>query len=52
MRKYTPLMLFLDKCKDTEITLSYEEIEKIIGEKLPKTAYEKSQWWSKFETNK
>lgn len=46
MRKYTPLMLFLDKCKDTEITLSYEEIEKIIGEKLPKTAYEKSQWWS------
>lgn len=46
MRKYAPLMLFLDKCNEKEITLSYEEIEKIIGDELPKTAYRKFEWWS------
>lgn len=46
MSKYDPLMDFLDKCQDVEITLSYEEIEKIIGEKLPNTAYKKTEWWS------
>lgn len=46
MRKYDPLMLFLDKCNEKEITLSYEEIEKIIGDKLPQSAYKKTEWWS------
>ena len=32
MRKYDPLMMFLDKSGKDEITLSYEEIEKIIGD--------------------
>ena len=39
MRKYDPLMIYLDESGKEEITLSYEEIEKIIGDKLPNTAY-------------
>ena len=39
MKKYEPLMLFLDKSGKKEIKLSYDEIEKIIGDSLPITAY-------------
>ncbi len=39
MRTYDPLMKYLDKCGKEEITLFYEEIEKIVGKKLPLTAY-------------
>ena len=46
MRKYDPLMNVLNKCEKEEITLSYEEIEKIIGDKLPATAHKKKEWWS------
>ncbi len=46
MRKYAPLMIYLDESGKEEITLSYEEIEKIIGDKLPNTAHRKSEWWS------
>ena len=46
MRKYDPLMIYLDESGKEEITLQYEEIEKIIGDKLPNTAHRKSEWWS------
>lgn len=46
MRKYDPLMLFLDKSGKKEITLLYEEIEKIIGQPLPRTAYNNKAWWN------
>lgn len=46
MKKYDPLMIMLDKCGKESITLSYEEIEIIIGDKLPNTAYKKKEWWS------
>lgn len=46
MRTYDPLMKYLDKCGKEEITLFYEEIEKIVGKKLPLTAYKRKEWWS------
>lgn len=39
-------MLFLDKSEKNEITSSYEEIEKIIGQPLPRTAYNNKAWWN------
>ena len=46
MRKYDPLMMFLDKSGKDEITLSYDEIEKIIGDELPLTARNNVNWWN------
>lgn len=46
MRKYDPLMLFLDKSGQDEIILSYQEIENIIGDNLPLTAYNRKEWWN------
>ena len=46
MRKYNPLMCYLDKCGKESITLTYEEIENIIGDKLPNTAYKMQAWWN------
>ena len=45
MRKYDPLMDYLDKCNKLEIKLSYAEIENIIGDKLPITASKRKEWW-------
>lgn len=41
--KYIKLKEYL---KNYSISLSYEEIEKIIGEKLPKSAFVHKIWWS------
>ena len=46
MKKYDPLMEYLEASDKTSITLPYEEIEKIIGDKLPETALERIEWWS------
>lgn len=46
MNKYNPLMDYLDKSGKQELTLSYAEIEKIIGDTLPITASKKKEWWS------
>ena len=38
------LSIYLQNCKKTSVTLSFEQIEDIIGAKLPDTA-RKQQWW-------
>ena len=45
--KYTALENYLrDLPPDqTEVILSFEQIERIIGAKLPPSAYEYQQWW-------
>ncbi len=45
--KYTPLEKYLsDLPKSTrEITLAFEQIEKILAFKLPSSAYEDRRWW-------
>lgn len=46
MRKYKPLMIYLEKSGKEELTLSYDETESILGDKLPVTASRESAWWS------
>ena len=45
--KYTALENYLrDLPPDqTEVTLSFEQIERIVGARLPPSAYEYQQWW-------
>ncbi len=48
MAKYDPLEMHL-LCLPanlTELTLSFSEVESIIAQDLPKSAYEQRDWWS------
>lgn len=45
MSKYLELENYLKNLKVNEISLTFQEIEKIIGEKLPLSANKYSQWW-------
>jgi hypothetical protein len=45
MSKYYPLEVYLGKCKNSKITLTIGEIEKILGFELPNTAVCYRQWW-------
>ena len=46
--KYTPLENFLRDIPDhqNEATLTFEQIQRIINDKLPPSAYEYPAWWS------
>lgn len=45
--KYTPLENYLRDLPATqrEVTLRFEQIEKILNDKLPSSAYEDRRWW-------
>lgn len=43
--KYQPLQEYLEKSNTAEITLTFTEIEEIIGNTLPDSARTKRQWW-------
>jgi len=45
--KYTPLEIFLRDLPKSkkEVMLSFEQIENILNDKLPSSAYEDSRWW-------
>ena len=45
--KYTPLENYLRElpASEIEVTLSFEQIERIINAKLPPSAYGYQQWW-------
>ncbi|WP_252504443.1 hypothetical protein [Sporosarcina sp. Marseille-Q4943] len=44
---YLGLKNHLQNSKEEEITLSFEDIEKIVGRKLPQSAYKHPEsWWS------
>ena len=45
--KYTPLEKYLRDlpASQREVTLAFEEIEKILKSKLPLSAYEDRRWW-------
>ena len=45
--KYTPLEKYLRDlpASQREVTLAFEEIEKILKSKLPSSAYEDRRWW-------
>ena len=50
MNKYDPLLRYLSEQKSTKVTLSLSEIETIINDELPTSAYSYPQWWSNSRT--
>ena len=46
-KKYLPLATFFTNIQDDTISLTYSEIENIMGHQLPNTAYLNSSWWKK-----
>ncbi len=46
MSKYDPLKIHLNLSENQTITLSFSEIEKILGKPLPTSAFRHNAWWS------
>ena len=46
MSKYENLLQFLASAQTSTKRLTFAEIERILGFKLPKSAYEHQEWWS------
>ncbi|MDP2296052.1 MAG: hypothetical protein Q8M24_11395 [Pseudolabrys sp.] len=46
MSKYEPLPQFLGSVGGSAHRMSFAEIERILGFKLPKSAYQHEAWWS------
>ncbi len=52
MSKYEPLTMYLHGQKPRmSIPMTFEEIEKVIGTKLPQSASKHRAWWSNNSTN-
>jgi hypothetical protein len=45
MGKYEALCVFLQMTTGNEITLSFKQIEYLIDDKLPSSAYNHKAWW-------
>ena len=45
-RKYQPLTEFLRRQSQAVVRMSFEEIERVIGAKLPRSATNHRAWWS------
>lgn len=52
MSKYSKLCEYLNKVNNECITLTYSEIEEIIGDDLPISAGKFVQWWENNYSNK
>ena len=46
-KKYIPLAEFFQNAKQNELTLTYQELENIMGQELPNAAYLNLSWWKK-----
>lgn len=46
--KYTPLEKYLRGISETqrELTISFEQVEQILNDKLPPSAYQYQAWWA------
>ena len=44
--KYYPLQVYLQQAVDDELTLTFTQIERIIGDRLPHSARTQRTWWS------
>jgi hypothetical protein len=52
MGKYEPLARFLRKQQAHEVRLTFGEIERIVGAKLPPSARKQRAWWSNNPDNR
>lgn len=46
MTKYEPLSSFLKHLDKSEVRLGFDEVEKILGAPLPRSAYDHQAWWA------
>lgn len=46
MSKYAPIEEHLSKQTEDHATLTYQEMEKLVGFELPSSAYKHRAWWS------
>jgi hypothetical protein len=51
MGKYEPLKHFLAEQKATEVPMTFAEIERVVGKRLPPKAANHRAWWSNSPTN-
>jgi hypothetical protein len=51
MSKYAPLTQYLGNQPTPVVRMSFEQIERVIGEKLPPSALRHRAWWSNNDTN-
>ena len=51
MGKYQPLSEFLRRQTASEIPMTFNQVERVIGEQLPKSATRYRAWWSNNSTN-
>lgn len=51
MSKYQPLEAFLSACGEAEVPMTFQEIERVIGAKLPASAWKHRPWWSNSESS-
>ncbi|MGG0658196.1 N-acetyltransferase family protein [Rummeliibacillus pycnus] len=46
-KKYIPLAAYFEACTEDKITLTFSEIETIMGQPLPNASYLNKSWWKK-----
>jgi hypothetical protein len=51
MSKYDALGTYLRNQRDDVIPMTFAEIEKVVGVKLPRSAFEYRPWWSNNQSN-
>ncbi|MTK13320.1 MAG: hypothetical protein F8N39_14915 [Clostridiaceae bacterium] len=49
--KYELLMKYFESLHGNKVILTYDELEKIIGFKLPKSAYQYNAYWRESKTH-
>ena len=52
MSKYDPLRIYLKNAANdmTEVTLTFQQIERILDDSLPRSAREYREWWDNTST--
>jgi hypothetical protein len=50
MSKYDPLCRFFGRATQKAVTMTFEQVEGILGSALPETARKREQWWANEST--
>ncbi len=51
MPKYAPLAVHLRGSSQTTVSMTFDEIERVLGTELPPSAFKHRAWWSNNPTN-